>query len=420
MIRKNVYNRQVLPVPEDKSLPEVDITYNGNDNISQVIVYTDSSKIFTKKTYNFTYPSGDPVYNGTEYKGMRFNPSTLEFEFSSFISNPNIIGVTIDDNTVLEDAADETVIGNLIAIGGTSPITFSIVTDPDSKFQIGGVDLDELQVDGDAPFTYMTQQSHSVTVRATDVNAKTFDQELTISVSPQTLDDTKCAQVNVAVTNEYFTATGLTSGTLDLTGSFVVSYWMNWPAGQTAFSHITLSTGTSAYKLQLVNDGTGGQTMRLQIIDTGGTLKKDVKFTGITPANSTWHHIMHVYDHSGNTLNCYFDGTVTSKSFFTNNTLTALRSVDEIRVMSRPPGPTSTTQGKIRQLSIWNKAFNEDERIEIYNSGSPSNLKSHSAALSNLKGWWWFNALATGEVIDRVGSVNLTGVNVDSSNFVVI
>ena len=43
--------------------------------------------------------------------------------------------------------------------------------------------------------------------------------------------------------------------------------------------------------------------------------------------------------------------------------------------------------GSMDEVSVWNKELTSGEVSEAYNSGSPTNLASHSAT-ANLVGWW--------------------------------
>ena len=51
--------------------------------------------------------------------------------------------------------------------------------------------------------------------------------------------------------------------------------------------------------------------------------------------------------------------------------------------------------GFISNGSVWNKALSASEVSEVYNSGQPGNLSSHSAS-SNLVAWWKMDNLTTG------------------------
>jgi len=63
-------------------------------------------------------------------------------------------------------------------------------------------------------------------------------------------------------------------------------------------------------------------------------------------------------------------------------------------------------------LSIWDKALTLSEINEIYNSGQPKSLSSHTAA-SNLISWWTLDNFTTG-LVDSIGGYNASLVGSDS------
>lgn len=159
---------------------------------------------------NFT-PINDP-FSAAEFGiGLYFDKQdkgTAEVDIQLWRATQNQAptNITLSANTVAEDAAVGTVIGTLTATdpNGGDTHTFSIVADPDSKFQIDG---NALEVG--AALDYETDTSHSVTIRATDNGnpALYFDKQFTINV-------TDVSEVNVAVTQFVLRTT---TGTQDIT-----------------------------------------------------------------------------------------------------------------------------------------------------------------------------------------------------------
>lgn len=83
----------------------------------------------------------------------------------------------ISSTSVLEDAAIGDLVGILSVTGGGGPYTFTITSDPDSKFAIDG---DRLEVN--APLDYETATSHSVTIEADDGVNPPISRTFTIQV----------------------------------------------------------------------------------------------------------------------------------------------------------------------------------------------------------------------------------------------
>ncbi|MEM9923203.1 MAG: Calx-beta domain-containing protein [Cyanobacteria bacterium P01_D01_bin.50] len=89
--------------------------------------------------------------------------------------------IQLDDNCVDENSPEGTVVGLLSATdpGDTDPFTFSLLNDAGGRFQIVGK---ELQVANGDLLDFETNNSHTVTIRATDSNGNNFDQTFIIEI----------------------------------------------------------------------------------------------------------------------------------------------------------------------------------------------------------------------------------------------
>lgn len=83
--------------------------------------------------------------------------------------------IFLSDDEVAEDATAGTLIGTLLTAGGTAPYAYSLVSDPDELLAIDG---DALEVGGD----FTDVEAYAFTVRTTDANDLTFDQEFELTV----------------------------------------------------------------------------------------------------------------------------------------------------------------------------------------------------------------------------------------------
>ena len=332
----------------------------------------------------------------------------------SLMANPFIIGMTIDSSEVDENASVDTIVGYLTAIGGTAPVVFEIVTDSDDKFKIGGSFLDELQVKNE--FDYINKTSHDVTIRATDVNLRTFDKTFTINLTVGPYTSTKCLQLNNAVTDEYVISTGLTGGPLDFTSQFTIAYWINC-GNNTSFSHFNLGTDATTSKAMVLNNGTTGDQQRFYIKDSSGQLE-NLRPTGYPDwSDNTWHHLC--FSYSEDNPKCYVDGVLYPNSFFANpNMVGTLESADILLIGSRFPGPTAVTKAKFDQFIMFDVQLSNDEVSELYNSGNQNyNALGHSR-YTDIVAWYKMDAINANIIQDEIGNANLTGVNIDSSNIV--
>jgi len=95
--------------------------------------------------------------------------------------NEDPTDIALTNNSIVENSAIGTVIGNLSGTDEDLPgdtLSFSIVSDPDSKFQIAG---NQLQVGG--ALDLETSATHNVTIRVSDGNGGSYDEVFTINVT---------------------------------------------------------------------------------------------------------------------------------------------------------------------------------------------------------------------------------------------
>jgi hypothetical protein len=326
---------------------------------------------------------------------------------------PDIIQISIDNTSIDYDASINDVIGTLTPVGGSNPVVFSILTDTDNKFQIGGVNFDELQVKNS--FNYSISTSHSVEVRAIDIYGKTFDKTITITLTVPAFTSTKCLELNNGVTNEYMiNNTGITGSVIDFTSAFSIAYWINC-GNNSAFSHFVLGDGTYA-KCQVLNNGSGGGDARFFITDNTNQVENLIVSGEPDWSDNTWHHLCFTYSEDG--PNIYVDGVAYTNSWFTNPDMTStLKSADRLLFGSRMPAGTTTTAGKFDSIIMFNTKLNSSEVGELSSSVN-FNPWSHSKN-ANLVTWYKCEGLSEGGLlIDEINGINLNPVNVDNTNFI--
>ena len=112
---------------------------------------------------------------------------------TEFLDTTAPTDITLSSNSILEDTSVGDVIATLSATDVESnSFTYTIVSDPDSKFTIDG---DELKLA--AGVDYETSTSHSVTIEVTDGGGNTYQE--TFSVGVTDVDDT--AATDIALSN---------------------------------------------------------------------------------------------------------------------------------------------------------------------------------------------------------------------------
>lgn len=91
----------------------------------------------------------------------------------------NVASIRLSNDVIDEDAGIGAKIADIIAVEGQAPVTFSIIADPDNKFDVVGADL---VLDEDIDFE--TKAEHLVTIQSTDALSNTRQETFTISVRP--------------------------------------------------------------------------------------------------------------------------------------------------------------------------------------------------------------------------------------------
>lgn len=216
-------------------------------------------------------------------------------------------------------------------------------------------------------------------------------------------------------TNEYVDCGNDSSLDFERTDAFSISGWFYFDTlgVQYIFSKAkttSVQEGIYAYmrsddKIQFVLRGTSGTTNAVSF------------YSNTTLNTSTWYHLTFTYD--GTSLvsgaNIYINNSVVTK----NTTYDALSSsisntgnfeIGDFNANSIP------FDGYIDEVSIWDKELSSTEVTELYNSGCPNDLNSHSA-YANLVSWWRMGDGDTiSSITDQVGSNDGTPTNMDSSN----
>jgi hypothetical protein len=181
--------------------------------------------------------------------------------------------------------------------------------------------------------------------------------------------------------------------------------WGNM-AGSTTFRGVYYGIIVGKLYLQMVNDnGTGAYF--------------DVRTTSAGPTIGAWNHVVLVYRGTrlGSGVDHYLNNSLATVSIPTNalGTGTILPATD-MRIGSDRFG--GEFPGNINQVSFWDVAMNSTQVSELYNSGEPADLSSHSLA-ANLVNWCPFGTGDTHPTaIDVEGGQNGTMTNMESGDIV--
>lgn len=141
--------------------------------------------------------------------------------------------------------------------------------------------------------------------------------------------------------------------------------------------------------------------------------------TLITDTN--WHHYVFTYDGSSTPagINVYIDGVADSIITIDDTPLsTTIVNAGDLKLGANG-GNSIFLNGNEDEVSVWNKELTASEASEIYNSGVPKNLLSHSAS-ADLVAWWRMGDGDTFPTIldNSTNTNNGTMVNMEAGDFV--
>lgn len=199
----------------------------------------------------------------------------------------------------------------------------------------------------------------------------------------------------------------------DHSQAFSISMWVkpqNVSATRALYSKAT--SDANVYGIGLYHQS--GGTILLQA-RAPSSLQQHVFVTGELTAD-IWHHVALTYT-GGSNLNGFrlyingVSGGTPSSAGFSNSWLSGQDALIGARNTS------FHFSGSIDEFSVWNTNLSQSAVEEIYNSGTPTDLTSHSAS-NSLQNWYRMGENDTSPTIyDNVGVVDGTMVNMDSGNF---
>lgn len=200
-------------------------------------------------------------------------------------------------------------------------------------------------------------------------------------------------------------------GTLMSAFLWVKSSSSSLSGGENLFSHsdnagnqrgfeIRVATDTSKYEVYLSSDGQNSASSR------------KIYVSSVTVFDNSWHLIGFTWNNGS--LKLYIDGvedTAVSKPSDANIT-TIHDSTSSLNIGSKQAGGAGTLffAGQLDEPALWSSELTSGQIFSIYNSGTPVDLKTHSAS-GSLVSWWRLGDDSS----DDIGTIN-TIVDVQSSH----
>jgi hypothetical protein len=295
-----------------------------------------------------------------------------------------------------------------------------ITADPDDKFTLtesGGNTFLTLSDSVD----FETQATHLVTIRATDLDDLFIDVEFTINVLP-------------IFSNVYSFAFGGTDEYLE----FDNPNTFHFESGGTdqPFSVAAWVKMTDATRFRIFNKGAVGTREYTFSTDGSDLLSFDlfgndaatIKITQrstvpLTLDEGSWVLLVGTYDGSAvpAALTLYRNGALLTSSSISLGIYVSLNDSTDPLETARLNGGTYSI-GSYDELSVWDKELSLVEIQELYNSGEPFDIRTHSAQ-ANIISWWRMGdddlddgTGTTGNIQDQIDVNHGTPYNTESGD----
>ena len=139
--------------------------------------------------------------------------------------------------------------------------------------------------------------------------------------------------------------------------------------------------------------------------------------TGLTTTLGTWNNVILTFDGSlaqADRLKMYLNGGTPLTNTLAGPSATTVSKHPSRTFKLGRTGNSSSSEwdGNIDEFSIWDTALSQSDVTEIYNSGAPADLSSHSGA-AGLVNWWRMGDEITSwpTIPDQIGSDDGTAYN---------
>ena len=221
-------------------------------------------------------------------------------------------------------------------------------------------------------------------------------------------------------TDEYCDA-----GAVAVTTNFSAFIWVKpsaATAGLAAISKWEASDSERSFVIQ--SQDTDATHFQILLSGNGTTIHKNYRSSVVCLSTAAWHHIGFTFAGGTDTLTMYCDASADgSPSKVSDTSLGGAIFTSAAKLMlgviSKNGGGVNSAfwVGKVDSPTIWDKVLSGGEITSLYNSGHPGDAEAHSA-VANLKNWWPLGEFTdnTTTLIDRPGTNDCTGVNLDSAD----
>lgn len=132
----------------------------------------------------------------------------------------------------------------------------------------------------------------------------------------------------------------------------------------------------------------------------------------------TWYNVVMTYDGSSTAAGVkLYLNTQSQTLSVVANTLTATILTTQVAYLGQLAN-SNFLDGHLDEVSFWNAVLTAGQVEEIYNSGRPGDLSSHTALASLVHHWRMGDAATFPTVADQIGAVNGTMTNMTEASIV--
>lgn len=187
------------------------------------------------------------------------------------------------------------------------------------------------------------------------------------------------------------------NGTTD--SPFSISFWTKI-APTSQLTNVFLGKDSSSPNREYaIGMFAGSRKIRFFIKNQGGNNQQSIDSTN-TISDNTWYHIVVTYDGSGGSnaadgMTIYINGNAETPTNVNKQSYTAMNNTSANFTIGKYNASSSTINGKIDEVSIFDVELSQSDVTNIYNSSVPNDISS----LSPLS-WWRFEETSGLNAID--------------------
>lgn len=194
------------------------------------------------------------------------------------------------------------------------------------------------------------------------------------------------------------------------TPSFSVSFWSKYTN-----NNYNIMGVSSDVRIEVHSNSTTRIFLR-GALPSGGNKEFHIPTNELD--DNQWHHVVLTYNDATDTMEIYIDGAVGNYNIVTNQAFPDGRRHSNVPFTFGDSALTNPFIGNLDEITWFNISLSLSEVQELYNSGAPKNLNTHSQ-FANLVSWWRMGDGDTNTtILDQINSNDATLVNMDATNYV--